>query len=347
MEQTNTKTRELNVKEKFSLVKLLATWEMILFGLLIGILLVGLIIRPDLFTVANTYAAIIQSGMDKAILALGMYTLLGQGDRDMSCGGLVILVAAVIGILYGKGVNIAVCLLIALTIAVVAELFSSYLVAFLNFDAIIVGIAMGTFYRGLVKIMLNDKDLNTFPEWFITLSWKNVLGGWLPVSLICFAILCVFFYWLIHRTRFGRQSELIGTNKEASNYSGLNVRKLRVGGYMVFAVMVAIASIFFVGRLGNGLNSSASTGYEFQVMVIAVLGTVEINNRRPTVLGIIIASLFYSCLNYVLGLIGIQSMEKKLIIGIILILSVAISKFDKAKFKAAAAKLKKVSLKKA
>ena len=60
--------------------------------------------------------------MDKAILALGMYTLLGQGDRDMSCGGLVILVAAVIGLLYGKGVNIAVCLLIALTIAVVAVL---------------------------------------------------------------------------------------------------------------------------------------------------------------------------------------------------------------------------------
>ena len=328
METSN--TRSLNVKEKFRLAEFLAKWEMILLYLLLGILGLGMAMRPDLFTDPNTVAALIQSGMAQGILALGMYTLLGQGDRDMSCGGLVILVSTIVGLLYGAGVNIVLCLVVALAVSIVCELISSYLVAFLNFDAIIVGISMGTFYRGLVKIILNDADLNTFPEWFITLSWRNVAGGWLPVSFICFAVLCVVFYWLIHRTRFGRMLELVGTNKAAAAYSGMDVRKLRVGGYMVFAVMVTIASIFFVGRLGNGLNSSASTGYEFQVLVIAVLGTVEINNRRPTVLGIVIASLFISSLNYVLGLIGMQSMMRKMIIGVIMICSVAISKVNRA-----------------
>lgn len=325
--------RQLNVKEKFKLSEFLVKWEMILLYILVGIILLGLIIRPDLFTDPATISAMIQSGMAQGILALGMYTLLGQGDRDMSCGGLVILVSAIVGLMYGAGVPTVICLLTGLVIAMLCELLCSYLVAFLNFDAIIIGIAMGTFYRGLVKIILNDQNLNTFPAWFTTLSWENVAGGWLPVSFICFAVLCAAFYYLIHRTRFGRQLELIGTNKEASAYSGLNVRKLRVGGYLVFAVMVSIASIFFVGRLGNGLNSSASMGYEFQVLVIAVLGTIEIKNRRPTVLGIVIASLFISCLNYVLGLIGIQSMDRKMVIGMILICSVTMSKLNKNRFR--------------
>ena len=320
--------RGLNVKEHLDWKKVLTSWEMILLYLLVGIMSIGMILRPDLFVKREVLTAMIQSGMDEAILALGMYTLLGQGDRDMSCGGLVILIAVTIGMLYGAGLPIALCLLIGLVVAVLGELLSAYLVAFLNFDAIIVGISMGTFYRGVVKIVLGDTDLNTYPKWFISLSWDNLLDGWLPVSFLCFVVLSLGFYWLIHRTKFGRQLELVGTNKAAANYSGLNVRKLRMGGYLVFAVMVSIASIFFVGRLGNGINSSASIGYEFQVLVIAVLGTVEINNRRPTVFGIVIASLLIAFLNYVLGLVGVQSMTKKMIIGIILIIAVAISRLN-------------------
>ena len=106
MSTVKVKGRNLNVSEHFKLSAFLLNWEMILLYLLIGINLLGILIDPQMFLRSEVITSMIQSGMDKAILALGMYTLLGQGDRDMSAGGLVLLISVVVGLLYGAGVPI-------------------------------------------------------------------------------------------------------------------------------------------------------------------------------------------------------------------------------------------------
>ena len=51
-------------------------------------------------------------------------------------------------------------------------------------------------------------------------------------------------------------------------------------------------------------------------------------DRSSSATASLIASLLIAFLNYVLGLVGVQSMTKKMIIGIILIIAVAISRLN-------------------
>ena len=211
-------SRQLNVREYRGIRTFFGKWEMILLYILIGINLVGVCLKPKLFLSPTVIAMMVQSGMDKAVLSLGMYTLLGQGDRDMSCGGLILLLSMIIGLLYEAGVPFVVCFLVALIVAIVAEIFSASLVEKLRFDPIIVGIALGLFYRGITKIVLNDRSLTQYPLWFIKLSWNTILGGWIPVSFVAFIAIGILFYIVMHKTKLGRMFELVGTNREAARY---------------------------------------------------------------------------------------------------------------------------------
>lgn len=325
-------TNSLNVKEEFKLSRFLLQWEMILVYLLIVVNVIVMILKPNLYFAKGTIPSMIQAGMDISFMSLGMYVLLGQGDRDISIGGLILLVSMIIGILYGLGIPTALCILGGLAVALLGQLISGFLVTVLNMSAVIVAISMAAIYRGIVKVVLDINTLTTFPDWFQTASWNNVLNERIPISLIAFLICSAISYVIIHKTQFGRQLEIIGVNSVTAKYSGINVTKLRICGYLLMGVMVTISSIFFIGRLGNGITSSAGIGYELEVLVIASLGGVVINDRRPTVVGVVLATLVMSSINYSMSLLGVQANIRKIFTGLILIICVAISQYNRDAF---------------
>ena len=317
--------QQLQGKRTFSPAALFLSWEMILLYLLLAVTVLVMALRPNLYFERGIIPSMIQAGMDMSFMSLGMYVLLGQGDRDISIGGLLLLVSMVIGLAYGQGIPTAVCLILGLLTALCGQLISGFLVAVLDLSAVIVAISMAAVYRGIVKIVLGINTLSTYPTWFSAASWGNVLGGMVPISLLVFFFCAVLFYLLIHKTKLGRQMEIIGVNKTTALYSGINVTRVRIYGYLIMGVMVTISSIFFVGRLGNGVIASAGLGYELEVMVIANLGLVKVGRRRPTVVGIVLATILMTCLNYALSLLGIQTNIRKIATGLILIISVAVS----------------------
>jgi len=325
----STGIKDLNVAKKFSVREFLFRWEMILLYMVILINIFVMCLRPNLYFANGTVTSMLQAGMDLSFMGLGMYVLLGQGDRDISVGGLLLLVSMVIGLAYGAGIPAVLCIVIGLGVALVCQLISGILVAVFDMAAVIVAISMASVYRGIVKIILGIHTLTTFPSWFTAMSWGNILGDSLPISLACFIFVALLFYLFVHKTKLGREMEIIGVNKTTAEYSGIPVTKIRIAGYLIMGVMVTISSVFFVGRLGNGLVSSAGLGYELEVMVIATLSRVAIKKRTPTVAGVVLATLFMSCLNYALSLLGIQANVRKILTGLILLASVAISQYNK------------------
>ena len=325
----NAGVKELNVGKKFSAKEFLLRWEMILLYMVILINVFVMCMRPNLYFAKGTVTSMLQAGMDLSFMGLGMYVLLGQGDRDISVGGLLLLVSMVIGLSYGAGLPAFVCIAIGLAVSLICQLISGILVAVLDLAAVIVAISMASVYRGIVKIVLGIHTLTTFPPWFTTMSWGNILGDSLPISMTCFVLAAFLFYLFVHKTKLGREMEIIGVNKTTAEYSGIRVKKIRIAGYLMMGIMVTISSIFFVGRLGNGLVSSAGLGYELEVMVIATLSRVTVKKRTPTVAGVVLATLLMTCLNYALSLLGIQANVRKIITGLILLASVAISQYNK------------------
>lgn len=170
----NAGVKELNVGKKFSAKEFLLRWEMILLYMVILINVFVMCMRPNLYFAKGTVTSMLQAGMDLSFMGLGMYVLLGQGDRDISVGGLLLLVSMVIGLSYGAGLPAFVCIVIGLAVSLICQLISGILVAVLDMAAVIVAISMASVYRGIVKIVLGIHTLTTFPIFFVHFADSTV-----------------------------------------------------------------------------------------------------------------------------------------------------------------------------
>lgn len=331
MENKNVEVRDLRVKEKFNLKKFLVRWEMILLYILILINVVLMISKPNLYFAAGTIPSIIQSGMDLSFMVLGMIFILMLGDIDVSVASIMILSSMVMGLMMDAGINSVIAVVCGIIAGGLCGLFNGILVAKVKMPAVIVTIATMSLFRGIVKIVLDVNVLKNFPPIFKTLSWQN-LFGFVPLSLICFLIFAAIFAVVLHRSKFGRELYMIGNNKVASEYSGINVERVKIMAFVIMGIMAAVSAIFFVGRMGGGVSSTMGKGYELEVIAIAVLGGISTSGGKGKVYGPVIATLIMAFLSYTLGLLGVDANTRKIVTGVILIIAVLIPNINKQFF---------------
>lgn len=331
MENKNVEVRDLRVKEKFNIKKFLLRWEMILAYILILINVVLMISKPNLYFAAGTIPSIIQSGMDLSFMVLGMIFILMLGDIDVSVASIMILSSMVMGLMMDAGINSVIAVVCGIIAGGLCGLFNGVLVAKVKMPAVIVTIATMSLFRGIVKIVLDVNVLKNFPPVFKILSWQN-LFGFIPLSLICFLIFADIFAVVLHKSKFGRELYMIGNNKVASEYSGINVERVKIIAFVIMGIMAAVSAIFFVGRMGGGVSSTMGKGYELEVIAIAVLGGISTSGGKGKVYGPVIATLIMAFLSYTLGLLGVDANTRKIVTGVILIIAVLIPNINKQFF---------------
>lgn len=312
---------DLRVKEKFNLKKFLLSWEMILVYVLILINIILMIIKPNVFFSKGTITAIIRSGMDLSIMVLGMVFILLLGEIDVSVGSIMILSCTVMGEIYNATSSSALTLCLGILTGGVCGLINGILVAKNKIPSVIVTIATALIFKGIVEVVLERHVLSEFPNWFFVLAWDDIIG--IPFSLLYFLGFALIFAIVMHKTKFGRELYLIGSNKKVAKYSGLRVELIVIITFVIMGITAALSGVIFVGRL-NGISPSVATGYELRVIAIAVLGGVSTKGGKGKMVGPIIATLVVAFLCKTLDLIGVQANVQKIFIGVILIISVII-----------------------
>ncbi len=315
---------------KFVLSKFLVKWEMILVYLLILINVVLMLTKSNLYFAPGTIQSIIQSGMDLSPLVLGMIFVLMLGDIDVSVAAIMIMSAMATGMTMDAGLPMLLCVVLGVLSGGLCGAFNGFLVAYLNMPSVIVTISTSMLFRGIVKIILDVNVLKNFPDFYIKLSWSNIIG--IPAALILFLLLSVIFIIVLHKTTFGRKLYIIGNNSTCASYSGINVKKVKLTVFILMGLMAGVASIFFVGRMGGGVSSTMGTGYELDAIAICVLGGISTNGGRGKIYGPIIATLIMTFLSYTLGLMGVDANSRKILIGFILIIAVLIPNINKKLF---------------
>jgi AI-2 transport system permease protein len=101
------------------------------------------------------------------------------------------------------------------------------------------GMAGATGYEGI----------GGFPDSFTAFANLTVLG--LPIPLVLFAVITVFFWLITHRGRFGRHLFLIGQNPRAARYAALSVNGMPYVLYGLVGVASAIAALVMVSYFGS------------------------------------------------------------------------------------------------
>lgn len=314
--------RDLTIKERFKLSKFLVKWEMILIYILCLINLVLMTLRPGLYFAQGTIQSIIQSGMDLSPLVLGMIFVLMVGDIDVSVASSMILSSMVTGLMMNTGISPIICVLAGLLAGALCGAFNGFLIAYIKMPAVIVTISTSMLFRGIVKIILDVNVLKNFPKFYTALAWTNIF--YIPFAMIAFLLISAIFMFLLHKSGFGRKLYIIGNNSVVAEYSGINVKKIKMIVFILMGFMAGVASIFFVGRMGGGVSSTMGTGYELDAIAICVLGGISTNGGKGKVYGPVISTFIMAFLTYTLGLIGVDVNSRKILTGFILIIAVLI-----------------------
>ena len=128
---------------------------------------------------------------------------------------------------------------------------------------------------------------------------------------------------LLHRTGFGRQVVVIGTNAEVARFSGVNVGREKATLFVMSSGIAALAGLLYAARLGSVRGDSA-TGFELDIITMVLMGGVSIFGGKGSMVGVFLSILIILNLRNGMALMNITGHIQTGVIGILLIASVLV-----------------------
>jgi D-xylose transport system permease protein len=129
--------------------------------------------------------------------------------------------------------------------------------------------------------------------------------------------------WLARRRQFGRYVFAIGGNPEAAELSGINVRRTLMLTFALMGVLVAISAAITSGRLDAATNGLGQWN-ELFVIAAAVIGGTSFAGGIGTIPGAILGALFMQTLQSGMVLIGFDTAQQNIVVGLVLVVAVGI-----------------------
>jgi rhamnose transport system permease protein len=296
-------------------------WEGLLLVILLVVLAYNITRVPNFLTVGNQ-VNLFQLGIEKAIVVLIMAFVIISGEIDLSVASMMGLAAAVTASLFESGVPLPAAILVALAAGAGFGLINGYFVSVVGLSSLAVTLAGYVGFRGLARLLVQDRSVGGFPEWFTNLGQHGLVGP-LTLSILIFAILAVVATVVLHFSGLGRLTYVIGSSAPVARFSGVSVARTKMTIFLMSGLISALAGVLMAARLG-AVRASTAEGFELDIITVVLLGGVSIFGGVGTMAGVLLST--YLVLNLRNGLViaGVTGNTQTGIIGLLLILSVLV-----------------------
>jgi rhamnose transport system permease protein len=305
-----------------SLLSRFLRWEWLLVGLIFVVVMANTQLSPY-FLDARNLSRTSSDFMEIGLMMLPMVFIIITGNIDLSVASNMGMSASFMGLLHNMGVNIWVAAGAALLLGTCGGMLNGYLISKIKLPALVVTLGTYAFYRGLAYGFLGDQAARGYPEAFTYFGQGKVFETLIPFSVMLFLFMAVIFGLVLHRTTFGRYLFSIGNNENATNYSGIPVAKIKFIIYTLSGFMASLAGLILAARFGS-TRPDNGTGLELAVITAAVLGGVDINGGKGSMLGAAYSLLLIGLMRFGMSLLNIQGQVQGIAIGLLLILSILI-----------------------
>jgi rhamnose transport system permease protein len=299
----------------------LKRWETLLLVVLLAVVALNGIESKYYWGVGN-FVNLFQLSIEKSIVALMMTFVIIGADIDLSVASVMGLAACVMAWTFQQGAPLPLAILLALGAGVLAGLNNAFWIAYVGLPSLAVTLAGLIGYRGVARVLVEDRAIGGFPEWFNTLGQQALIGP-LTLSIVIFVLLFGFFAILLHASAFGRLVYVVGSNIQAARYSGVRVGLVKTAMFVGSAAVAALAGILYAARLGS-VRGDTADGFELDIITTVLLGGVSIFGGKGNLVGVGLSLLLILNLRNGMGLADITGNTQNYVIGGLLILSVLI-----------------------
>ncbi len=206
--------------------------------------------------------------------------------------------------------------LAALIVGALSGLLMGLVVAYLGAHPILVSLAMMIFLRGLGEFLTKGGDISGFPPFMETIGHGSFLS--VPIPLLIFFAAALVWHIKLRHSPHGFSVYMIGSNIQASEYSGLHTRRTLAMIYTLSGIICAVAGILMAARF-----NSVRVGHGEALLLVTVLacflGGLDPFGGFGRVVPVVLALFLLQALSSGLNLIGANQHLSTAVWGLFLI----------------------------
>ena len=303
------------------ILKHLKSWEGFLAIILLVVVIVNSLLSESFLSIENQINLFVLS-IEKVIIALVMAKIIINAEIDLSVASMMGLSACALGWFVESGMSMTMALIASITIGAVGGAFNGFWITVVKLPSLVVTLAMLIGFRGLASVLIGDRSIKMFPQWFEDLGQQPLFLN-IPFSVMIFIVLLICVVITLEYTGFGRHIYTIGINQNVALYSGINVARVKMLLFIFSGIISAIAGILYAARLGT-VRGDMGLGFELDIITIVLLGGVSIFGGSGSIYGVILSILIVLYLRNGMSLSNITGHLQTGVIGVLLILSVLI-----------------------
>lgn len=288
----------------------------------------------------NNWINILRNNAGIGIIALGMTFVIITGGIDLAVGSTLVVTGAFTMMLIDTGTK-GILGMLGLTgfpaflITVILVLVVGYMLGALiglsitkgNVPPFIVTLGAMMIFRSVTQHFMQGYN-PTVPMEFLQISSFKI-GNYMIMPILYWAIIAYILYYVSKRTTFGRQIIAVGSNERAAKLSGVNVNKVKLRVYALMGLLVSIAAIIQISRIGSMDFSNAGRGMEMDAIAAAVVGGTSMMGGRGFILGTVYGMLIIAVMNNLLNLFGVPPFLREAFKGLIVIGAVLLQRKEK------------------
>ncbi len=286
--------------------------------LYIGIIMVIIffsIMSPDFFSISNLVAVLQSMGL-VCVLSFGVTFVLTIGEIDISTGAVMSVPGCVMAVLMSSGIPFPVSFLVGLIVTLFLGFLNGVITIKFGLPSFVTTLGVNGIAMGLSRIVTGNAPIAFQSNVILNLFGNDLFG--IPKIILWMFLLMLIAYFLLHKTRFGRNLHCIGDNREAAILYGINVQK-----YVILSFVVCSIFVFFAGMLVVAKTTYASPGTGetliLTAIVASIIGGTSVSGGKGNILGAFIGALFITLISNGLFMMAFSPYLSNIIIGLVIV----------------------------
>lgn len=282
-------------------------------------------IASENFRQYSTVLSILDYSYYIILMSIGVTFPLITAGVDLSIGtGLICYALAGGYLITQKGWPVAAGVVVTLLLGIVIGTLNGVLVSIMDLPPFLTTLCTCMITRGLGAIFSKGFGISWPSAGTPGGGFRNIFkitlanGTKIPLGFLWMLIIVAIMAFVLNHTKIGRYTIAIGSNKEATRLSGVNVKFYHAMAYVISGFFAALAAIAYAAVFPT-VQPGTGAGFELEAIGGAIIGGVSATGGAGTIEGSLIGVFVICLLKTGLPFIGLQANWQQIITGLVLI----------------------------
>lgn len=294
--------------------------------LLVLILFITIIVtvKPRFLMPLNIRNVLIQVSIT-GILALGQTLVMISGGIDLSVGWFTSFLGCMMAYLMAMvGLSIPIVVILTIIVSIIFASVMGFIISRIEVEPFIISLGFMIIYQGFTYLVTKGSEIGIGDK-FKLLGKTSQFDIGTPVYI--FISLAIILSLILKYTKFGKRLYAIGDNEDAAYLAGIPVKNFKVVIYAINGLLVSIAAMTQMSRLGTG-NPLMGSGKEIDAIAAVVIGGTALSGGKGNIWGTVIGVFLLGTISNAMNIIGLSPHWQYVFKGSVIVISVSISYYS-------------------